>query len=164
MMGFKFESEPDLIYHRGMDRYIGKTGTISGVGTDFVEVDFGGNKLFYYPLTEAIDNLLPEESKQHTFSGTISFAEASPLDRSVLQEAEDLITGDRADQYGKASENFNDIAAGWSVLFKTKVTAEQVALAMGWLKMCRFNHKPGRDSIVDLAGYAGCIEKIQKGL
>lgn len=82
---------------------------------------------------------------------------------SILQEAEKLINGDRKDAYGSAIQNFNDIAAGWSVLFKTKVTAEQVALAMGWLKMCRFNHKAGRDSLVDLAGYAGCIEKIQKG-
>lgn len=82
---------------------------------------------------------------------------------SILQEAERLINGDRAAQYGDAKENFGDIAKGWSVLFKTHVTAEQVAIAMIWLKMCRFNHKEGRDSIVDIAGYAGCVEKIQKG-
>lgn len=82
---------------------------------------------------------------------------------SILQEAERLINGDRREAYGDAKENFGDIAKGWSVLFKTHVTAEQVAIAMIWLKMCRFNHKEGRDSIVDIAGYAGCLEKIMKG-
>lgn len=116
-----------------------------------------------------------EHGEQITLSGPISVhfgkcgtdpedePEVPEKPESILQEAERLINGDRASQYGDAKENFGDIAKGWSVLFKTHVTAEQVAIAMIWLKMCRFNHKEGRDSIVDIAGYAGCVEKIQKG-
>lgn len=85
---------------------------------------------------------------------------------TVLEEAQSLIYGDREKDYGKTSENFADIAKGWSVLFKTTVTAEQVALAMAWLKICRANKDNcgKRDSYVDCAGYMGCIEKIKKSL
>jgi len=86
--------------------------------------------------------------------------------KTVLEEAQSLIYGDREQDYGKTSDNCADIAKGWSVLFKTTVTPEQVALAMAWLKICRANKDncSKRDSYVDLCGYAGCIEKIKKGL
>ena len=85
---------------------------------------------------------------------------------TVLQEAESLIYGDREQDYGKTSDNFADIAKGWEVIFKTKITPEQVGLAMIWLKVCRGNKDncEKRDSIVDIAGYAGCIEKIKLGI
>lgn len=82
---------------------------------------------------------------------------------SILQEAERLINGDRREAYGDAHENFTNIAIGWEMIFKGGVTAEKVALAMTWLKICRFLNKASRDSIVDIAGYAGCLEKIMKG-
>ena len=86
---------------------------------------------------------------------------------NVLQTAESLIYGDRQKQYGNARENFTDIATGWANIVGIQVSPEQVALMMAWLKICRITAglKRGEpahtDSIVDLAGYAGCIEKIQ---
>ena len=70
------------------------------------------------------------------------------------------------------SDNFADIAAMWSVILRRNiktgadVTPEQVALMMAALKICRANKDncEKRDSLVDLAGYAGCIEKIKKGI
>lgn len=84
---------------------------------------------------------------------------------TVLDEARRLIYGERQNDYGSVSENFADIAKGWSVLFKTEVTPEQVGLAMAWLKICRANkgNCAKMDSLIDLAGYAGCIEKIKNG-
>lgn len=126
----------------------------------------------HFPSLFTSNPFADTEPEQITLSGPISvhFGNCGPdpedvadNPESILQEAERLINGDRAAQYGDAKENFGDIAKGWSVLFKTHVTAEQVAIAMIWLKMCRFNHKEGRDSIVDIAGYAGCVEKIMKG-
>lgn len=86
--------------------------------------------------------------------------------KTVLQEAESLIYGDREKDYGKTSDNFADIAKGWEVITKTTITPEQVGLMMAWLKICRANKDncEKRDSLVDLAGYAGCIEKIKKNL
>jgi len=93
-------------------------------------------------------------------------ADTTPQGKTVLEEAQSLIYGDREQDYGKTSDNFADIAQGWSVLFKTTVTPEQVALAMAWLKICRANKDncAKRDSYVDCAGYIGCIEKIKLGI
>ena len=53
-------------------------------------------------------------------------------------------------------KNFKDIADGWSLILKTEVTREDVALCMAWVKMARLAKNPNhKDSWVDIAGYAG---------
>jgi hypothetical protein len=85
---------------------------------------------------------------------------------TILDTAKGLIYGDREKDYGKTSDNFKDIAKGWEVITKATITPEQVGLMMAWLKICRANKDncEKEDSLVDLCGYAGCIEKIKKGL
>lgn len=84
--------------------------------------------------------------------------------QNILEEANSLIYGERESDYGSVTDNFNNIAQGWSVILRTKVTAEQVGLAMAWLKIARHCNKPKRDNLVDGAGYLGCVDKIEKGL
>lgn len=63
--------------------------------------------------------------------------------------------GQRRADYGDARQSFEDIATMWSVVLKTKVTAEQVALCQALLKMGRLINKPDHvDSWVDIIGYA----------
>lgn len=78
------------------------------------------------------------------------------MDRTkVIIEANDLITIDRAEDYGDASSNFLNISKGWSVIFGVEVSPEKVALAMDWLKTCRLVHSPDHfDSWVDKVGYS----------
>lgn len=84
-----------------------------------------------------------------------------PDHESILEEAQRIINGPRAESYGPPIKNFADIAYGWSKILNVEVKPEQVALCMIWLKIMRFqNGKPDRDSIVDIAGYAGIIEKV----
>lgn len=99
-------------------------------------------------------------------SDLVLYAETPARPHTVLAEAENLIYGDREKDYGKVSDNFADIAKGWQVIVKTNITPEQVGLMMAWLKICRANKDncEKRDSLVDLAGYAGCIDKIKQGL
>lgn len=91
-------------------------------------------------------------------------------DDTILEEAAGLIYGDRMEQYGNAKDNFTDIGGLWEPIIGIPVTAEQVALCLIQLKIARAirdvrEQRPiKRDTIVDLAGYAGCIEKIQKGV
>lgn len=85
---------------------------------------------------------------------------------SVLSEAEDLINGQRHIDYGGEFDSFSRIAVLWSAVLETKVTAEQVALCMIQLKVSRAvanlaNGPVQRDSLVDIAGYAGCLEHVQ---
>lgn len=84
------------------------------------------------------------------------------MSKNILQEAEELVHGDRAKAYGHPSVNFKNIADGWSVILGIKVTPEQVALCMCWTKIARHVHSPKRDNLVDLAGYAATIEMLKE--
>lgn len=85
---------------------------------------------------------------------------------TILDTAKSLIYGDRLNDYGKTVDSFTSIGVGWSEITKTTLTPEQVGLMMIWLKICRANNDNCKkeDSIIDIAGYAGCIEKVKKGL
>lgn len=91
------------------------------------------------------------------------------LEQTVLQKAQELIYGDRQKAYGSAKKNFGDIAIGWENIVDAPVSAEQVALMMIWLKVCRITaglsrgEQPHEDSVIDIAGYVGCIEKLKTG-
>ena len=82
------------------------------------------------------------------------------MGESTLQEAERIINGERRESYGGALESFDRIAQLWTPVLCVTVTAEQVALCMIQLKVARYMNGQQRDSIVDIAGYAGCLEKI----
>lgn len=87
----------------------------------------------------------------------------------VLREAERLITGDRNNQYGPPTQDFDRTAKilngmGLRVVTDegdqigvTDIEAHHVALIMAALKLSRLIWQPDkRDSWVDLAGYAAC--------
>jgi hypothetical protein len=78
------------------------------------------------------------------------------MDRcKIILEANDLITSDRAKDYGDAHQNFLNISKGWSVIFGVNVAPEKVALAMDWLKTCRLITSPEHvDSWIDKVGYS----------
>lgn len=81
---------------------------------------------------------------------------------TILAEANELIYGDRAAAYGPVSVSFERIAKFWETILTVPVTAEQVGLCMIALKMSRQISKSGRDNLVDIAGYAGCIAKMEE--
>ncbi len=83
--------------------------------------------------------------------------------QTILQEAQGIVYGDRQASYGKASTNFGRIARLWEEILDTKITPEQVGMCMIAVKLARQCHKPSRDNLVDIAGYAATIEKVQKG-
>ena len=72
----------------------------------------------------------------------------------ILQEAERLINGDRAKDYGDAYVNHKRIADMWSVVFGKEVTVRQVILCMIAMKVARLVHDSKEDSWVDVCGYA----------
>ena len=90
------------------------------------------------------------------------------MDRAkVLDTAKDLVSGDRAEDYGDADVSFGRIADGWNVIIgqalidQGYITSQHVALMMTWLKMSRIlgslNHS---DSYVDAAGYLALASEI----
>lgn len=78
------------------------------------------------------------------------------MDRTqVLTKAADLIDGQRAHDYGDATESFTRLATIWTGILGNNVTPAQVAICLAGLKLSRLAATPTHpDSWVDLAGYA----------
>lgn len=100
--------------------------------------------------------------------------------RDILQEAQEIIHGQRRQDYGGPSQSFARIAALWNAYFEGDpavrtepcphhcdctwtVNPDDVAMLLLLLKVARFQGGGGqRDSLVDICGYAGCIELMRE--
>jgi hypothetical protein len=77
---------------------------------------------------------------------------------NVLKEADELIVGDRNNDYDHPLDNFTRIAKIWSAILGIEVTYQQVALCMVGVKIAREAYKPKKDNRVDGAGYLGALD------
>jgi hypothetical protein len=82
--------------------------------------------------------------------------------RSILEEAQAAVL-ERGESYGHVEDSFTTIAKGWNMIVGTSgwpIDAKQVGLMMVWLKIAREMHRPKRDNLVDIAGYAECLGRL----
>ena len=84
-----------------------------------------------------------------------------PIDKSLLDEAYKLVTGDRQQSYDHPARNFDRIARLWSVALDKEITAEDVATCMILVKIARQLHAPKRDNLVDAVGYLLTLEAVR---
>ncbi|AOT25499.1 phosphofructokinase [Mycobacterium phage BabyRay] len=83
------------------------------------------------------------------------------MSESILEEAQRLIHGERNKNYGHPRENFADIAALYSGYLGQPISDIDVANLMILMKIARVKGTGyHRDSFTDIAGYAGCVERI----
>ena len=78
----------------------------------------------------------------------------------VLYTADSLINGDRAKDYGEASENFAVIAQMWSAYLGVGVDPRDVAQMMALLKIARLRNGPHDDSSCDGCGYLALASEL----
>lgn len=78
----------------------------------------------------------------------------------TLQQADNLINGDRQDAYGDASVNFKRIADRWTQILRVDIEPWQVALMMADLKIARMCEGPHEDSFVDGAAYLALASEM----
>jgi Domain of unknown function (DUF6378) len=77
-----------------------------------------------------------------------------------LEQAGDLVNRRRA-EYGERVDLFERVAVRWSQVLGTRVTPAQVIVCLVDLKVARLADDPRHvDSIVDVAGYAGCLAEV----
>jgi len=75
---------------------------------------------------------------------------------SLLDEAKQIITGERQDAYGAPENSFSLIGGLWGAYLGIPLTPRQVADMMVLFKVARLKgQKPTRDTYRDIAGYAG---------
>lgn len=102
-------------------------------------------------------------------------AKEPPYNPTILEEANDIIYGDREKTYGHPAKNIKAIAAQWTLYLEQKyghlvsnaafiqLTAEDVCYMMADLKKCRQMNHAKRDNLVDGAGYLALIDRIHEG-
>ena len=79
---------------------------------------------------------------------------------AIFDEARVLIQ-DRGRVYGSPYTNHKRIAELWTGLFEFPITAHQVVLAMGLVKIARLVETPSHhDSIVDAVAYLAFYEDV----
>ena len=88
-------------------------------------------------------------------------------DPTILEEANGLIYGPRQDMYGHPFLDFTRSGRMWGAIIGElkpgeDVSPEKVGLCMVATKISREVNRPKRDNIVDMAGYAGCVDRIQQ--
>lgn len=81
---------------------------------------------------------------------------------TILEEAQKIVDGDRAKEYGDMRESFTQIAAFWSAYLDVDIDTLDVAKMMMLLKISRARNSNGRDSYVDIAGYVACADKLMR--
>ena len=84
---------------------------------------------------------------------------------NILKEAEEIIYGDREQTYGSPMKNLNAIASMWNAYLQSTerdhVTAHDVCMMMGLLKIARQANMFKRDNLVDVCGYMALAERIE---
>lgn len=87
--------------------------------------------------------------------------------KDLLEKAEDLVNGPRAQAYGDSLINHLRIADFWNVWLRnrswgegTVITPYDVSIMMMMVKLARSQHRPSTDNHVDIAGYAAVSHDI----
>ncbi len=87
-----------------------------------------------------------------------------------LKEANDLISGERQDTYGRPEDSFEIISSFWNAYLTAKgyidawqLTADDVAMMMTLLKVARETQQHKRDNVIDGIGYLAIYaDKLHK--
>lgn len=86
---------------------------------------------------------------------------------TILDEASKVAGGQREHWYGHPKINCERIADGWRWYLRSKygievpINPEDTQMMMIIVKLAREMHKPNRDSLVDICGYARCVERTR---
>lgn len=110
---------------------------------------------------------LAELDKQRIVNANSMSCATPVIEKTLLQQAHEIIHGDREQTYGNPQKNLDTIAALWSIhLSRTTeenitLTARDVCGMMILLKQARLMNTPDhRDSLMDIAGYAGLQDLV----
>jgi len=75
----------------------------------------------------------------------------------ILDTAKKYVETDRQNLHGKMEDNFSTIAKYWSTHLGIEITASDVGVMMGLLKIARIKSNTGHeDNFIDCAGYIAC--------
>ena len=81
--------------------------------------------------------------------------------KEILTEAEKCVCTDREQTYGNPENNFSKISDLWNAYKPCNITAHDVGIMLGLLKIGRIaSGQANADNYIDLAGYAACAGEL----
>jgi hypothetical protein len=171
-----FQTEEDLeAYQKALERWrvehnkarrlapgtYGRTSSSDSFEVGFGPLDLANTALIEKEIDQTLD-LPPSnpDSLPVTLGQTLSFDE-----QTILEEANHLIFGPRNADYGSPLDDFTRTGTMWGAILDNHVPGhpvepEKVGLMMVALKISRECNKHKRDSLVDIAGYAGTVDMV----
>lgn len=81
---------------------------------------------------------------------------------TILEEAQEILEGDRESDYGDPVANFNRISGIASSILNETITPEQCVVVMMAVKLSREQYKHKRDNLVDLVAYTEIYNRIRE--
>ena len=81
--------------------------------------------------------------------------------KTILEDALHITNGAREESYGSAEDSFGLIARYWSVYLGIELKAHDIAVMMILLKVARQQYRHKKDNLIDIAGYARLLSKMQ---
>ena len=93
------------------------------------------------------------------------FVQLHPKDEvksdSILLEANDILNGDRNEQYNDPNESFKVYAEILKAAFGLELTPVEICKVQMAIKLGRLKYKYKRDSLVDLCGYSEILNRLE---
>jgi len=80
---------------------------------------------------------------------------------TILEEAASIVNGQRQKAYGHPCDNYWRLAQMWSAYLGIDITPGQSVDMMMLVKIARQANAPGRENLVDIAGYARVAEMLE---
>jgi hypothetical protein len=81
---------------------------------------------------------------------------------SILEEAQEILEGDRESDYGDPVANFNRISGIASSILDYTITPEECVVVMMAVKLSREQYKHKRDNLVDLVAYTEIYNRVKE--
>ena len=86
------------------------------------------------------------------------------MTKPVLEQAHEVIYGDREATYGDPGKNLRSIADYWSTYLGKELTYRDVCNMMVLMKVARLGNSPDhQDSLVDICGYTALQDRVNHG-
>ncbi len=82
---------------------------------------------------------------------------------NIIEEANQIVNGERAIDYGDMNASFKRIAGFWSHYLDKELNTLDVCKMMILLKVSRAKDNNHRDSYVDIVGYVECADQLLNG-
>ena len=81
---------------------------------------------------------------------------------NILDEAIEQVYAEKEKRYGHPAINMGRIASMWSAILEMDVSPKQVALCFIASKIAREMNAHSRNNLVDIAGYAEVINRLEE--